>query len=327
MKFFNIDMHISVIEDIKHIFNELGHSVDSCNLSGHNWVFNRNPGVNEIINVNNWQNINEDVCERFYSRYKDEYSKYDGFVCAYPPAFSLLFRRFDKPIIVVAATRYDYPIVGGQKDYLDSSLVDMFKSGQLFPVANNKYDKMYCEKNLKFNWTYIPSLCEYTKSKYNKTKDESVLFSKHVKINNDLIRHYFDLGSYSWNELYSFKSIVHMPYNVSTMSIFEQYTANVPMLFPSAGFLRQIPGYMSEISFSSPEEARAVSDYDIALSDFYDDSMMPYIIFYESYSEILDTLNKNDTFFEDVSYSMCEFNKTRREFIITSWENILLKIT
>ena len=327
MKFFNIDMHISVIEDIKYIFKELGHSVDSCNLSGHNWVFNRPPGKNDIINVNNWKTINEDVCQKFYDRYKEELSGYDGFICAYPPAFSLLFRRFEKPIIVVAATRYDYPMINNeQKEYLDNSMIDMFKSGQLFPVANNKYDKIYCEKNLNFNWTHIPSLCEYTNSKYNRSKPESVLFSKHVNINNSLIRHCLSLGSYSWSELYAFKSIVHIPYNVSTMSIFEQYTANVPMLFPSTRFLRQTLGYMSEISFSSPLEANTVSDEDIALSDFYDESMMPHIIFYDSYDEIFHALNKNDTFFEDVSYRMSKFNKTKKEIIISKWKYILSRI-
>jgi hypothetical protein len=176
MKFFNIDMHISVIEDIKHIFKELGHSVDSCNLSGHNWVFSRSPGTNDVINVNNWRTLNEDVCQKFYDRYKEELSSYDGFICAYPPAFSLLFRRFEKPIIVIAATRYDYPMIDN-KEYLNSLLNEMYKTGQLIPVSNNKYDKMYCEKYLNFEWTHIPSLCEYTNSKYNCIKNESILCS------------------------------------------------------------------------------------------------------------------------------------------------------
>ena len=39
MKFFNIDCHISVISDIKNIFESLGHSVDHWSLSGNRCVF------------------------------------------------------------------------------------------------------------------------------------------------------------------------------------------------------------------------------------------------------------------------------------------------
>jgi azurin len=50
MNFFNLDCHISVIADIKQIFENLGHSVTSWSVSGHNWVFGRTPDVVEVIN-------------------------------------------------------------------------------------------------------------------------------------------------------------------------------------------------------------------------------------------------------------------------------------
>ncbi|MCJ7767674.1 hypothetical protein MUP79_04735, partial [Candidatus Bathyarchaeota archaeon] len=36
------------------------------------------------------------------------------------------------------------------------------------------------------------------------------------------------------------KGIIHMPYECSTMSIFEQYSANVPLFFPSKSFLKEL---------------------------------------------------------------------------------------
>ena len=73
-------MHVSVIEDIKTIFNDLGHQVDSKNISFHNWVFNRIPDKVDIISQNNWRNLSPELCEAFYNRYKDELSDYDGFI-------------------------------------------------------------------------------------------------------------------------------------------------------------------------------------------------------------------------------------------------------
>ena len=47
----------------------------------------------------------------------------------------------------------------------------------------------------------------------------------------------------------------HFPYNVSTMSIFEQYYANVPLLFPSKRMTQQMieAGFplLSELSYRS----------------------------------------------------------------------------
>ena len=42
MRFFNIDLHISVIADIKKLFKELGHRVDDISLSGHHAIMGRN---------------------------------------------------------------------------------------------------------------------------------------------------------------------------------------------------------------------------------------------------------------------------------------------
>ena len=41
MKFFNLDLHVSVIQDIKQILEPLGHTVDNWSISGHSWVFGK----------------------------------------------------------------------------------------------------------------------------------------------------------------------------------------------------------------------------------------------------------------------------------------------
>ena len=49
MKLFNLDLHISVIEDIKNILTNLGQELISKSISSHNWVFNREPSKMDII--------------------------------------------------------------------------------------------------------------------------------------------------------------------------------------------------------------------------------------------------------------------------------------
>ena len=79
MRIFNLDCHISVIADLKQIFENLDHDVTSWSISGHNWVFGKESKKVDIINPSSWMSLDKDMCDRFYERYKDELSEYDIF--------------------------------------------------------------------------------------------------------------------------------------------------------------------------------------------------------------------------------------------------------
>ena len=65
MKFFNIDLHVSVIRDLRLIFESLGHTVDTLSLSGHNWVFgNEKIKRPDILNESNWFDLSEEVTKQ-----------------------------------------------------------------------------------------------------------------------------------------------------------------------------------------------------------------------------------------------------------------------
>lgn len=323
MKFFNIDLHISVIEDIKTIFSYLGHQVDSWSISGHSWVFNRPPNNPDIINQTTFKNIDQSMCDRFYQRYQHELSNYDGFIVTHTPVFALLFEKFNKPIICVASTRYEQPFSNNEDkwSWLNDKLRAMIDSGQIIAVANNKYDKFYCELFLDREFIHIPSLCDYTNERHLGIKNPIV--AGRLKI--DGYNHISSLGRFSWKELYSHKAIIHIPYNVSIMSIFEQYTANVPMFFPTIRFGKKLSGYLSELFFKPNlfvyKNSILTYDTSIMLSDFYDQEWMPFIQYFDSIDNLNDSIEKCD--FEDISKSMQGFNKIRKKKITKKWEEVL----
>lgn len=275
MKFFNIDCHISVVADIKNIFEDLGHNVDHWSLSGHKWVFGLPPCPSSVITEDNWKSLDEAMVDRFYKEHASELDQYDAFICGYPPCFLKLFERFNKPIIVVAATRYDFPFCydPDRLNWLEDSLNN---NKNLILVANNHFDKNYCEHFLSSKWEHIPSLCAYTGAAWSNSNVESVVFSKFsIDIANCI--HQSLLKSYRWEDLYGYKSILHFPYNVSTMSIFEQSYAGVPLLFPSLDFAMQLlqAGFpiFSEIVFPNQHLERQAPIFLtrewLELSDFY----------------------------------------------------------
>lgn len=325
LRFFNIDLHISVIADLKQIFSNLGHTVDDVCLSNHSFIFNRNRDRIDVINQNNWPLLDKSMCDSFYNRYNNELSEYDGFICTYPPSFSLLYEKFNKPIIIQCPIRFEIPFVN-DKDRLNwflDYLKDGIDSRRIIPVANNLYDKKYCEECTGREWIYIPNLCEYTGINYQGSEyfllaSKSKFRVNHLKIKN---KEEYLGPNYKWCRLNNIAGIINIPYNVSTMSNFENYTGNIPLFYPTPEFNLEL--YRKGLSLS--ELSWSTTDKDtlewIKLADYYNEEWMPYITYFNSLYNLkflIDNIN-----LEGISNKMREFNKVRKARIYEMWTSIL----
>tara|TARA_Y100001963_G_scaffold153822_1_gene241364 strand:- start:1388 stop:3850 length:2463 start_codon:yes stop_codon:yes gene_type:complete len=327
MKFFNIDLHISVIEDIKTIFNDLGHQVDSKSLSFHTWVFNRTTDKVDVISARNWYHISPEMCDAFYERYKDELSGYDGFIVTHTPCFALLYEKFNKPIITVASTRYEAPFSAnwGKWSKFNNFLKDKIDQGMVIPISNNLFDKSYCEHFTNREWQHIPSLCEYTNLKYTGKKDDLILYSKCKDINLPNVIKKEKIQDSSWENIYSHKGIIHIPYNISTMSIFEQKTAGIPLLFPSLDYLPKIKGNLSELFYAgmadNPHRTTCEvwrSKDKVQLADFYNWTEVLYFDSEKHLEKLLDIVD-----FKKLSERSLEENKKIKKETYEKWSNVL----
>lgn len=389
MKFFNLDLHISVIADIKYIFEKLGHTVVDWSISGHTWVFNRKRDDVKVVNQDTWQNLDRKMCDAFYENYKDYLNQFDGFIVTYNASFALLYERFNKPIIVVNPTRYENPFTE-KKDklaWLNEYLIDGVRRGQVFIVSNNKADEWYLEYFTGIHSSVIPSLCLYTESGYSGKKREFILVSrlKNVVIPRKAVfalKLFSKLGAtnrvrnkvlelttredsltdsiqlsdllfykekrlrsgYKWQALYDYQGIVHIPYNISTMSIFEEYSANVPLFFPSKKFILELQQQFSdkvlcELSFYQVKKMNFdgndnlnpnnVANEDVLknwinLADYYDEYNMPYIQYFDSFDDLERLLLEVNC--AEVSQCMLEYNKQRRREVFDKWKGILKSI-
>jgi len=272
------------------------------------------------------------MCDNFYERYKSELSDYDAFIVTHTPVLSLLYEKFNKPVITVASTRYEAPFSNdvNRWNWLNQKLVSMIDNGQITPIANNKYDKFYCEYFTDREWQHIPSICDYTKTKYKCRRNEHILFGRNAR--GGSFRPVGSLGKYRWDDLYSYKSIIHVPYNVSIMSIFEQYTANVPMFFPSLNSVikmspRRSPRnqYLSELFYfpnmiTSSQRKDLIRKEVLGLADFYDDEWMPFVLFYDNWSHLNKEVHNQD--FKNISKNMEEFNVLRQKRIYELWDKL-----
>lgn len=351
MKFFNFDCHISVILDLKYIFEKLGHTVHSKSISGHNWVLNREPDSMDIVNQHNWHNLDEEMCNNFYERYKDELSEYDGFICTYPLSFSLLYEKFDKPILLHIPIRYEVPFQNKKQKWelFNDFLRRNIDTKKIIPVANSLYDKKYFEFFVNRDCDYIPSLCEYTNTKWSPENENFLLYSPvNINLGIDNVTTKQSLGRYKWSDLTKFKGIIMFPYNCSLMSIFEYYSSNIPLFCPSKNLMLQLyrhdkNSFLSQLTWNqvfnlesgsiiSCDKNRDPNDFKnieimrewIGYSDFFNEEWMPHITYFDSIEDLQTKLNTVNLL--EISNKMSIFNKIRNKRIITMWDKKIKSI-
>jgi hypothetical protein len=352
LRIFGLDLHISVVADLKQVYTDLGHTVDDWCLSNHSWVMGRLK--NDVPMLTRWdwrdQFLQKKPWEEFFDTYKTELDQYDAFVCCYPPAFSLLYKKFDKPIIVYVPIRYEYPFQDSKEDWecFNSFLREGADQKKIILVANSMYDKKYTEAFLDREITWIPSLCKYTGVTYQPKYNAWIYYSNAgiPQINNTTIFwKSLALGrGYSWQKLGEFKGIIHFPYNCSTMSIFEQYMANIPLFFPSKKFLlelykqgcsvldqitwrgtfkksgKSLVSYKGVYDPNDYESIESVSHW-LQYADFYYPEALKHVNYFDSFEELLEKVSVIDCF--QISSSMKEHNKEREFFVYEHWKKVL----
>jgi len=122
----------------------------------------------------------------------------------------------------------------------------------------------------------------------------------------------------------SFKAILIIPYEISTMTIFEYFTANVPMIFPSKLLLKKWikNGHvcMNTLSAYNLQNEENIEDW-IDKADYYNE-MRDHIIFYDDPYDLINILIEYD--FKKHSEKMVIYNKQRKENIYQKWSTIFI---
>jgi len=349
MKLCNLDLHATVIKDLADIFEGIGHEVDNWSISSHRWVHGWPMKDVDVVNQFTWRHLNENMCRRFYERYKDELSSYDAFIVTHTPAFALLYTAFNKPVVAVASTRYEAPFSVSKRhwEWLNRSLCDLTARQLLTRAANNKYDQQYCNLFTGLSWTHIPSYCGHINVRWNPELSSFLIDSRmlSIRLTNVSLIHKKSLGRFKWTDLVKYAGIIVIPYNVSVMSVFEYYTACIPLFFPSKQFCMELYenfsdlGVMSDLSWLQiwgvdggsvlPVNQNDPNDYKklevvehwIDYADWYDSEWMPYITYFDSFKDLEEKINAADL--QGISQKMRLHNEIRKQKIEMLWNNEL----
>lgn len=325
MRAFCTDVHISVIADFKSAFPDI-EVIDWC-LSGHAWVMNRPQDTPRHINAHTWQNINDQMISQFQQEYDFFLKTFDFFIVGYASCFAMIFEKYNKPILLLNAVRYDVPFCWNKNvsmlEKYKQCLNRLNREHRLIAVSNNKADQLYLEKGCGILSKYIPSLCLYTNTTYSPTNDTFLAYTKGIP-DHPLITQRSSLPPHhKWSDVTSFKGVVAIPYEISLMSLFEHFTAGCPLFFPSKAYMKTHPAIQSMSAYwgeSVPVELVAFRDLNlwIDLADMYDAFVSPNTYYFDSIHH-LHQLLRDFVYVDDRSE-----RETRKQQILTTWRETLL---
>lgn len=332
MKGFNLDLHISVITDVIDIIKKIDPSIEitSWNLSAHNWVLKREPTSVEIIKQGEWFDLTMNRIKSFQDKYDSFLSQFDFFIAGHPNSFAMIYEKYGKPIILVNSCRYDMPYCWTRDINMltewNACLLRLQQKNLLTIYSNNKADAAYLKLALpNINLSIVPSLCTYTNMNWEpKNQTKFLLYSGKISYNHPLIVKREEIGRFEWDHLMNYRGIIHFPYEISTMSIFEQISSGIPLFFPSKNYLMKMPlqsMYWHHNSSHHPSYFNNINQsFWVDNADFYD---FKFVYFFES---IHDLIKQLENFNEPISIIEQRRNwiHERKSMIIDKWNNFIL---
>lgn len=281
----------------------------------------------EYINANTWRNLNNEMIRRFQAKYAGFLREFDMFIVGYASCFAMVFEPYGKPILMLNAVRYHVPFCQtrdiGMLHTFVRCIHRLSSQKRLTIVSNNRADAEFLQLHTGLTPTErLPSLCLYTNVRYTPKQQEQFLVytSDHLVSHPRLVKR----AKFEWTDLVQYKGIVHFPYEISTMSMYEHYSMGIPLFFPTKRFLRDLwetgkVSFTSASSYWNPPLEPADMTFWLDRADFYDEENMKYVYFFDSFEDLY---NQIETFTDPSFAKRQEWIQAREEACLNTWKRL-----
>lgn len=350
------DFHISTIGNVKKILQPKGVKFIDKSLSGHCHVTKTCASDLKVLTRENGISPSTDVKRRFIQSYEHDMDMktVDAVMCFHPSAMCELFMSFQKRLFVIATTRYEM----GRETAVswlswNHNLKMIASDPQNVVAANNMYDARYIEYFTGIEPVVIPSWI-HMKERYTGTSNDILVAPIHSEgaqaiwksLKQTSVR-FKDMKTkytyYSYHQLCENTAIVHFPYQVSVMSLFEQYGMGIPILAPSPNFLWSLHNELDLVTertwqrirsgnrpkrspikgvFEIPDPNNDISRdafmYWVQFSDYY---QWPHIILFDSWDDLAQKIQKVE--WKHVSAGMLSYHQWALKNSTNIWDKIV----
>ena len=373
LRFFGLCHHHAVLWDMKQILRPLGIHVDFT------WLSDGRPPVNEatasseppFFSSNDLykQDPRAALPDAFKERILGR--NYDGVITSHSIITAYRLKDLGLPLFHVNSTRFGNEWIqdAEKHGFLVEEIQKLLDSGQLTVVHNNRGDQQYFKEHFTCGpqkEVYCPSLCESVyRTRMSPPKDQKFLIwdTRQVLLQESnspfMKKMYYALKNthgivdsqaillaqkqtyLSEGFLDDYTAVVHIPYNISTMSIFQQTRANIPVWVPSQKLLAELwstpeePNELSWTIFKDGSENQAhITFWDKArshettakwasLADFYYGTM-GCVLEFDSVEDLVNRLRTTD--YEAVMKESESKQQQRREEIFALWEQVTQRL-
>ncbi len=371
MKLFGMDHHHAVLWDVKQILRPLGVQVDFV------WLADGRPPVNEAIPCQIPSFLSSlDIYKPPADQPMPEDAKsyiaeenYDGILTSHSLITCHRLKDLNLPMIHVNSTRFGNEWIHQPEKHtvLVQSLEELLHTNRLRVVHNNKgdfqYFHQYFPKVSPSQEVIIPSLCESiarlrekvvkptkllvwdTRQVLLQQKGSPFMKMMMMKLKEALgdsvdsqavlmaqAQSYLPEGY-----LDAYTAVIHIPYNVSTMSMFQHARANIPIWVPSKRLLKElwtnpeepnelswtvfVPGSEGKASYLDQARNPDVVERWIDTADFYNPDVLPLCLQFDSVEELIEKAMTTD--YQALMDKAEQTQQQRRENITFAWEQVL----
>jgi len=372
IKLFAMDHHHAVLWDAMKILRPLGIQVDF------HWLCDGRPPVNEALpsELPGFQSSLDIYKTPVHAPLSDAFKecirqgKYDGVLTSHSLVTCYRLRELGLPMFHINSTRFGNEWIQdpGKHETLVKALHDLFQQDRLRVIHNNKGDVHYFHQYFPSlsprQEITIPSLCESAvRLRRDVPVSPKLLIwdTRQVLLQQDgspFMKQLFHKTKQAWGDkiesqailmaqaqaylpegyLDAYTAVIHIPYNVSTMSMFQHVRSNIPIWIPSKRLLAELwanpnePNELSWTVFAAGTEANAsamdkVRDPKtiqrwIESCDFYDPDVLPLCFQFDSIEELVEKGLSTD--YQSAMNKTETEQQTRRENITFAWEQAIL---
>lgn len=371
IKLFGMDHHHAVLWDVKQILRPLGVKLDFV------WLSDGRPAINEAIpsEIPGFKNsldiyrkpINEGLSAE--SKQWIQQKKYDGIVTSHSLVTCFRLKELGLPMIHVNSTRFGNDWIQDPQKHkvLVDSIQELFQTNRLHIVHNNlgeeHYFHQYFPSLSPCQEIWIPSLCESLLRLREKSpavpkiliwdtrqvllKENCSPFMKELyfklkerhgdSIDSQALLMAASKAYLPEGYLDSYSAVIHIPYNISTMSMFQQGRANIPIWVPTPRLLAKlwedekepneiswtvfVPG--SQVNASTMDNVRKpeVIQQWLQYADFYNSDILPLVYQFDSIEELVEKVLVTD--YQSAIQKTEEKQQAQRENIVFAWEQVI----
>ena len=369
LRFFGLCHHHAVLWDMKQILRPLGIQLDFT------WLSDGRPPVNEAIasseppffssndlyKTDPKASLPETFKERIRSR------GYDAVITSHSIITAYRLKDLGLPLIHVNSTRFGNEWIQNSEKhgFLVQEIQKLLDSGRLTVVHNNRGDQQYFKEHFPTvspqQEVFCPSLCESVyRLRVSPPENQKFLIWDTRQV---LLQ---EKGSPFMKKLYQtlqvdsqaillaqkqaylpegflddYTAVIHIPYNISTMSIFQQTRANIPVWVPSQKLLAELwadstePNELSWTVFKEGSENQShVTSWDkvrtpettarwASLADFYYGTMGG-VLEFDSIDDLQARLRSTD--YKAIMAESESKQQQRREEIFSLWEQVTQRL-